>query len=943
MSDHDAGCGCCGGTGAQTPLRIHNRPGLPALHYRVGTHSTFSASMREGLSSASRPALAALTARENDFAAALVDAWATVGDVVTFYQERIANESYLRTATERLSVIELARAVGYEMAPGVAASTHLAFTLEDVPGAPAEVTLTPGTRVQSVPGPGERPQTFETVETVAARPEWNALRPRMRRPGSLSAGARAVALAGVATRLVPGDVLLFVGAKREAEPKHGGWEVRQIVSVDADAAAGRTVVGWAAPLEKVDGDSTRLFVLRQRAALFGAGAPDWRMMPAELQSRFLADERTAEEIRLGTPFRAGAEWPFFHPRVSADGGVELDALYPALLAPSWVWMQGGGHDALYRATAADAVGRADFGISARVTRVRLDHAAHLNGPAPSLVPGAAIRPPSGGASIVPPIGGGGVVGPRLDEVRAETEELFPLRETVVLMGSEELALAEEEITEPVQGAEVELGAPLARLDRTRRVLVTGIAIPSRKILGPDGTKRCQELSDGEPAWEGERSFGGGDGMTGEFMMEGQPVFNAEQRASLAAADTPGIPGGSGEEAGEIAVVHDFRAEDDPAHPVVVFEQALRNRYVRGTVRIHANVLLATHGEEVRERLGGGDAGLEYQRFLLRQAPVTYVPRPTAAGAESTLEVRVNGLLWREVPTLHGQGPRDRVYVTRRREAGETVVQFGDGRSGARLPTGRENVDAVYRRGIGRDGNVRARQLSQLLTRPLGVRAVDNPLPASGGVDPETMDAARGSAPRTVVTLDRVVSLADYREFARNYGGVGRAHAVWSWHGGRRGVVLTIAGASGEVPPADGAVATGLAAALAAAGDPHVPVRVLPYTPIPFHLTALIRRDPDRRDDDVRAAVEAALRDRFRFESREFGQSVHLSEVVAAMQGVPGVRAVDLNTLHAADAKTPLLNHEIAAYTPPEGGQAGAACPAELLTLALRPGDLTVTA
>ncbi|MBB4634907.1 putative baseplate assembly protein [Longimicrobium terrae] len=940
MSDHDAGCGCCGGTGAQTPLRIHNRPGLPALHYRVGTHSTFSASMRAGLSSASRPALAALTARENDFAAALVDAWATVGDVVTFYQERIANESYLRTATERLSVIELARAVGYEMAPGVAASTHLAFTLEDVPGAPAEITLTPGTRVQSVPGPGERPQTFETVETVAARPEWNALRPRMRRPGTLSPGAVSATLAGVATRLVPGDVLLFVGPKREVEPTHDGWEVRQVVSVDADAAAGRTVVGWTAPLDRVDGESTRLFVFRQRAALFGAGAPDWRMMPAELQARFLADDRTPEEIRLQTPFRGGPEWPFFHPRTSADGGVELDALYPTLVTPSWVWMQGGGQEALYRADGAEAVGRADFGISARVTRVRLDHDAHLDGPAPSLIPGA-IRPVSGGTSPVPI--GGGVVGPRLDEPRVEPEKLFPLRETAVLMGSEELALAEEEITAPIQGAEVELGAPLARLDRTRRVLVTGIALPSRRILGPDGTKRCQELSDGEPAWQGERPFGRDEGMTGEFMMEGQPVFGAGGRASVAAADAPGIPDTSGEEAGEIATVHDFRAENDPAHPVVVFEQRLRNRYVRGTVRIHANVLLATHGEEVRERLGGGDAGLEYQRFLLKQAPVTYVPRPTAAGAETTLEVRVNGLLWREVPTLHGQGPRDRVYVTRRREAGETVVQFGDGRSGARLPTGRENVDAVYRKGIGRDGNVRARQLSQLLTRPLGVRAVDNPLPASGGVDPETMDAARGSAPRTVVTLDRVVSLADYREFARNYGGVGRAHAVWSWHGGRRGVVLTIAGASGEVPPSDGAVATGLAAALAAAGDPHVPVRVLPYTPIPFHLTALLRRDADRLDDDVRAAVEAALRDRFRFQAREFGQSVHLSEVVAAMQGVPGVRAVDLNTLHAADAKMPLLNHEIGAYTPPEGGQAGAACPAELLTLALRPGDLTVTA
>ena len=59
---------------------------------------------------------------------ALFDAWATIGDVLTFYQERIANEGYLRTATERRSVLELARLVGYQPRPGVAASVHLAYT-----------------------------------------------------------------------------------------------------------------------------------------------------------------------------------------------------------------------------------------------------------------------------------------------------------------------------------------------------------------------------------------------------------------------------------------------------------------------------------------------------------------------------------------------------------------------------------------------------------------------------------------------------------------------------------------------------------------------------------------------------------------------------------------------------------------------------------------------
>src|SRR4029453_13435593 len=127
-------CGCCAGLSVETPVAINNRAGLAAIAYRAGVQTQFKASMLAALSSV--PALAALQTRENDdFSIALLDAWATVADVLTFYQERIANESYLRTATERLSLIELARLIGYQLRPAVAASAYLAFTVEDAPGA----------------------------------------------------------------------------------------------------------------------------------------------------------------------------------------------------------------------------------------------------------------------------------------------------------------------------------------------------------------------------------------------------------------------------------------------------------------------------------------------------------------------------------------------------------------------------------------------------------------------------------------------------------------------------------------------------------------------------------------------------------------------------------------------------------------------------------------
>src|SRR5262249_58295935 len=117
------------------------------------------------LSAPAYQALRALKTRErSDPAIALLDAWATVADVLTFYQERIANEGYLRTATERRSILELARLVGYALRPGVAASVYLAFTLENN----YRVEIPIGARSQSLPGPGELPQSFETSEKLEA-------------------------------------------------------------------------------------------------------------------------------------------------------------------------------------------------------------------------------------------------------------------------------------------------------------------------------------------------------------------------------------------------------------------------------------------------------------------------------------------------------------------------------------------------------------------------------------------------------------------------------------------------------------------------------------------------------------------------------------------------------------------------------------------------------
>ena len=153
-------CGCCEGTQKLTPLPTANRPGLYALLYRVGTHGSFLETMKARLATMRvdapgadgqtietfQPLLGLTTRDTSDPAIALLDGWATVGDVLTFYQERIANEGYLRTATDRRSILELARLVGYALRPGVAATVYLAYTLDDKQVEPVEIPVASAAR-----------------------------------------------------------------------------------------------------------------------------------------------------------------------------------------------------------------------------------------------------------------------------------------------------------------------------------------------------------------------------------------------------------------------------------------------------------------------------------------------------------------------------------------------------------------------------------------------------------------------------------------------------------------------------------------------------------------------------------------------------------------------------------------------------------------------------
>ena len=764
-------CGCCSGIREETPATIRNRAGLSAIAYRIGVHATFKRSMLAALSTVGERHLT--TRDDDDFSIALLDAWAVTSDVLTFYQERIANESYLRTASERLSVLELARLIGYEPAPAIAAQAWLAFNLEK--GASERVVIDAGTRVQSVPGQDEEPQTFETSAPLTARLEWNEVPARTTAPRLPQAGDTSAYLSGTETALRRGDAVVFLSAANEGE-------LRRLIDVDADFDAKRTRITWSGALVRT---ASKVFAMRVVTGLFGHNAP--------------------QKGLLQSPINEALDWDFVN-----VAPVFLDGAHPAIRPDTWLALQVSGAPTFHKVTAAAEISLSRYAVSGNATEV----------------------------TLTPPI-------------------IFPAdthyRRTRVFAGSEELVLAESPVTGATEQEAIILDRVIAQPEAGRAVIVSDA-----------------------------------DGAELTFV-----------------AESPG-----------------------PTSPTTLhFDPPLSRGYDPASTRVHLNVVAATHGESLRQVLGNGDATKAFQRFELSRAPLTYVADASATrGAKSTLSVQVNDVTWKETETLFGASPRERVYDTRRDAEEKTTVLFGDGKSmGPRLPSGSNNVRATYRVGAGVDGNVRANQLTTLLTRPLGVKDVVNPIAAEGGADAEVLGDARRNAPRTILTIDRVVSLRDYESFSAAFAGIGKALATWAWSGTQREVVVTIAGANGETFTASSATRKALLGALRNAGDPFVPLRIASYRKVTFRVVARVQVEPDHDPAIVLAAVRGALDSSFSFAARGFGQAVALSGVIAVIQNVAGVVFVDVDFLHRTTFPQSLAPR--LAPRPPESGLG-----AELITI-----------
>ncbi|MEW2397738.1 putative baseplate assembly protein [Streptomyces sp. NPDC046862] len=372
------------------------------------------------------------------------------------------------------------------------------------------------------------------------------------------------------------------------------------------------------------------------------------------------------------------------------------------------------------------------------------------------------------------------------------------------------------------------------------------------------------------------------------------------------SDIPGVAGVTATEVVTIASADpavDPQLPGDHVHTRLTLTADLAHRYRRATVRILGNVVEATHGEGREEAIGSGDSDRVNQTFALWQSPLTWLADDNPLGATPVLELRADGVLWHEVDSLAGRGPRERVYITGSTADGRTTVTFGDGVHGARLPTGHDNVRARYRFGTGKAANVAADRITQPLTRPLGVSQVTNPRPATGGADADGPGLTRRTVPLAVSALDRLVSAPDYEDFARSRAGIGRAAARELFDGRRRVLHVTVAGTDDVPIAADSDTLRALRGALTEYGDANLPVRVDVRELVLLLVAAKVKVAPDHAWQIVEPRLRQALLRRLGFEGRELGRPARLSDVLAAAHTVPGVDYVDVDVFTGIPASS----------------------------------------
>jgi hypothetical protein len=304
--------------------------------------------------------------------------------------------------------------------------------------------------------------------------------------------------------------------------------------------------------------------------------------------------------------------------------------------------------------------------------------------------------------------------------------------------------------------------------------------------------------------------------------------------------------------------------------------------------------------EFRPRLGQGP--VTFSRPVQTDEPAALA---TCTGVETAMPAvavkqkaaPADNIPWRPVRHLLDSQRDDKVFVVETEDGGTAGLRFGDGDHGAQPEPG-SSFTTRYRVGNGQRGNVGRGAIRHVVCDGVAAIQVDNPLPATGGTDPESTAAVRQAAPIAFRTQQRAVTPQDYEEVAMRHAEVQRARATFRWTGSWHTVFLTIDRKNGL--PVDSEfeqeIRDHMERFRLAGYDLEVDAPL--FAPLEVELAVCVK--PDHFCGDVEQVLLRVLGGGvrpcgrlgfFHPDNLTFGQTVYLSRVLAAAQAVPGVASV----------------------------------------------------
>ena len=246
------------------------------------------------------------------------------------------------------------------------------------------------------------------------------------------------------------------------------------------------------------------------------------------------------------------------------------------------------------------------------------------------------------------------------------------------------------------------------------------------------------------------------------------------------------------------------------------------------------------------------------------------------------------------------------FVAETEDDGTASLRFGDGTFGIQVIPG-DIYHAHYRVGGGTVGNVGMNSLCRIASNdgvlPGNIASITNPMPATGGLDPETLDSVRANAPYAFNIQNRAVTLADYGAMAMRVDpALQDAVGTFRWTGSWYTVSVSVDPEGGGA--VDAATASSIVSGLENYRMMGHDVEVNPPVYVSLELTLDVCVQSGYLAADVQHAIlqllgtgtlpdgSSAL---FNPDNFTFGQPVYLSPIIAAVQQTDGVASVTVDT------------------------------------------------